>query len=348
MHLGIPRETKTLEGRVGLIPAACEQLVRDGHTLLVESSAGTLSGYHDQDYERIGARIVDRTTLFADAQLIIKVKEPQPEEIPLIRDHHLLFCFLHLAALPQLQQQLVDSGCTAVAFETVIDNHRLPVLAPMSEIAGKLAIQYGATLLHHPAGGRGLLIGGMGATERGRVVILGGGNAGGSAAFLAAAMGANVTLFDIDSERLRYFHHHAANITAEYAYPDAIAEAVETADLVVGAVLQPGLAAPKIITRQMVEGMPEGSVLVDIAVDQGGCSVTTRPTSYAEPTYQVAGVTHFCVNNMPGAVPRSASQALSAALIPYVRKLARDDWRSASPALAGAINVDKGELKLGS
>jgi len=346
MDIGIPVETKTLEGRVGLIPNACELLIKEGHKLLVEHNAGVLSGYNDDCFQRIGATIVDRETLFGEAELIIKVKEPQPAEIPLLRPNHLLFCFLHLAAQPALQQRLLDIGCTAIAFETVIRDGSLPILAPMSEIAGQLAIQNGSTLLHRPNGGRGTLLGGLGGTERSRVLVLGGGNAGGSATRLAAALGAQVTVMDINAERLRYWHRQAANITAEYPYPEAILQQIALADLVVGAVLIPGLSAPKIITREMVEAMQPGTVIVDIAVDQGGCSETTHATDYSAPTYQEYGVIHFAVNNMPGAVPRTASQALSAAIIPFARQLADGSWRNQGSPLMRGINVENGELKL--
>ena len=347
MKIGIPVETKTLEGRVGLVPHACELLIKENHELLVEHNAGLLSGYDDDCYRRIGATLVDRQTLFDQAELIIKVKEPQPEEVPLLRPDQLLFCFLHLAAQPLLQQQLLDIGCTAVAFETVITAGKLPILAPMSDIAGQLAIQNGANLLHQHHGGRGILLGGLGGAERGRVLVIGAGNAGGSATRLAAALGAQVTVMDIDAGRLSHWHQSAANITAEYPYPEALMEQMARADLVVGAVLIPGLSAPKIITREMVAAMQPGSVFVDIAVDQGGCSETTRPTDYSAPTYEECGVTHFAVNNMPGAVPRTASQALSAAIIPFARRLAVADWQEKHPNLALAINVEKGELKLG-
>ena len=345
MRIGIPIETKTLEGRVGLIPAACELLIRDGHQLLVEHNAGLLSGYSDDSFRNIGATLVNRETLFGDAQLIIKVKEPQPEELPLLNADHLLFCFLHLAALPDLQQSLLQSGCTAIGFETVATGGQLPILAPMSEIAGRLAIQYGTTLLHHPAGGPGIMLGGIGGAERGKVLIIGAGNAGGSAALLAAQIGSQVTVMDINGSRLREFHQRAANINSEYPYPESILKHLETTDLLIGAVLIPGKKAPKIISRKMIETMKPGSVFIDIAVDQGGCSETTKPTNYAAPTFQHTGVTHFCVNNMPGAVPRTASQALSSTIIPFARELASDSWRS-NPALINAINLEQGQLKL--
>ena len=345
MQIGIPIETKTLEGRVGLIPTACELLIRDGHQLLVEHNAGLLSGYNDDSYRRIGATLVNRETLFGDAQLIIKVKEPQPDELALLKPDHLLFCFLHLAALPELQQSLLDSGCTAIGFETLATEGQLPILAPMSEIAGRLAVQYGTSLLHHPAGGPGIMLGGIGGAERGKVLILGAGNAGGSAASLAAQIGAQVTIMDINGSRLREFHRRAANINSEYPYPESILNHLQTTDLLIGAVLIPGKKAPKIISSEMIKAMRPGSVFIDIAVDQGGCSETTRPTSYASPTFQHAGITHFCVNNMPGAVPRTASQALSSTIIPFARELATDSWRN-NPVLTDAINLEQGQVKL--
>ena len=345
MRIGIPIETKTLEGRVGLTPDACELLIRDGHQLLIEHNAGLLSGYDDASYARIGATLVNRETLFGDAQLIIKVKEPQAEELPLLKPGHLLFCFLHLAALPELQHSLLDIGCTAIGFETVVQDQQLPILAPMSEIAGRLAIQYGTSLLHHPAGGPGIMLGGIGGADRGKVLVIGAGNAGGAAALLAAQVGAQVKVMDINANRLRQFHQQAANISSEYPYPESILQQLETTDLLIGAVLIPGERAPKIITKQMIEAMQPGSVFIDIAVDQGGCSETTRPTSYAAPTFQHASVTHFCVNNMPGAVPRTASQALSSTIIPFARQLATDGWRNNS-ALVNAVNLERGKIKL--
>jgi alanine dehydrogenase len=260
----------------------------------------------------------------------------------MLRQGQLLFCFLHLAADEDLTQRLLKSGVTGIAFETVADRGGLPILAPMSDIAGRIAVQNGTTLLHHQHGGRGLLLGGLPAAERGHVVILGAGQAGGNAAQLAAAMGARVTVFDRLREKMGMMRELGNNVTALYAYHDAISEAVADADLLIGAVLIPGTKAPHVVSRQQISTMKAGSVAVDISVDQGGCIETTRPTTYTDPTYQVDGVTHFCVTNMPGAVPRSASQALSAAMMPYLKRLV-EGWRD-DPSLKAAVNLSNGEL----
>jgi len=345
MRIGVPREIKTLEGRVALVPAAVAQLVAEGHHMLVEQGAGVQSGYDDARYRAAGAKLVaDAAALYGGAELIVKVKEPLPEEVALLRKDQLLFSFLHLAAATELMQQLREVGLTAVAFETVeTASGQLPLLAPMSDIAGRVAVQVGAHLLHRPQGGKGILLGGLPAAERGRVVILGAGVAGGNAALLAAAMGAEVTVFDRNRDKLVHMRALGNNVTALHPYPDALHEAVIAADLLIGAVLIPGKRAPHLVSADTVREMGEGSAIIDIAVDQGGCIETTRPTTYADPTFVIDGVTHFGVTNMPGAVPRSASQALSAALIPYVSRLASGDWR-ADAELSRGINVDGGEI----
>jgi alanine dehydrogenase len=344
MRIGIPTEIKTLEGRIGLIPDACSALVAAGHDVWVQSGAGIASGYSDGDFEGAGARLLpDAATLYGVAELVVKVKEPQPSELPLLRPDHCLFCFLHLAAEPALAAALCRIGLTAVAFETVEDAGGLPILAPMSDIAGRLAIQIGANLLHRPNGGRGVLLGGVPGARRGKVVVLGAGHAGGGAARLAAATGATVTVFDRSPARLREMHDLGGNVTALYPFPHALDRLLPETDLLVGAVLVPGAAAPHVVTAAQVATMATGSVIVDISVDQGGCVETTRPTTYAAPTYVVDGVTHFGVTNMPGAVPRTASQALSSALAPWVLRLAADGWRD-QPALRAGINVEAGRL----
>jgi len=345
MHIGIPREIKPLEGRVALSPEACGDLVHAGHTVSVEHNAGKLSGYPDEQYVAIGATIAaDANTTYGQAELIVKVKEPVTDDLALLRKDHLLFCFLHLAANPELARRLQDIGLTAVAFETVeADSGALPLLAPMSDIAGRIATQIGTSLLHRPQGGKGLLLGGLPGAERGRVVIIGAGNAGGNAAAMAAAIGAEVMVFDLRRERLAAMRTLGNNVTGLYPYKDAIKRAVATADLLIGATLKTARRAPHIVSRDMVRQMQPGSVIVDISVDQGGCIETTRPTSYESPTYVDEGVLHFAVTNMPGAVPRSASQALSAALLPYVHSLTRADWEN-SPSLNRGINVASGEL----
>ncbi len=344
MRIGIPREIKPLEGRVGLIPAAAAELVKQGHELFIEQRAGELSGYDDAQYSALGIGLKpDAASLYKSVEMIIKVKEPVEPEIKLLRKDHLLFSFLHLAAEPVLTQKLLDIGLTAVAFETVEDDRQLPLLAPMSDIAGRLATQIGTTLLHQPSGGKGVLLGGLPAAPRGRVVVLGGGVAGGGAATLAAAMGAEVVVFDKERAKLAQMRALGANVTALYGYSDLIAEEIARADLLIGAVLIPGAKAPHLVSADVVKTMARGSVIIDIAVDQGGCIETTRPTNYQSPTFEWEGVVHFCVTNMPGAVPRSASQALSAALLPYLMRLANGELEQHASLQAG-INVQAGEL----
>jgi alanine dehydrogenase len=311
----------------------------------VETGAGVPSGYPDAAYAAFGIQVLpDAPSLYAEAEVVVKVKEPQREELAFLRREHLLFCYLHLAAAPELLRALMDIGLTAVAFETVVESDRLPLLAPMSDIAGRIAVQVGAHLLHRPHGGKGLLLGGVPAAERGHVVVIGAGVAGGSATALAAALGAQVTVFDRNRDKLERVRALGANVTALYPYAEQIAASVRQADLLVGAVLIPGARAPKVVSAGLVGAMAPGSVLVDISVDQGGCVETTRPTTYAAPTYEHAGVVHFAVTNMPGAVPRSASQALSAALIPYALRLLQPGWES-FPPLAGGVNVSAGEIR---
>lgn len=342
--VGIPTESKPLEGRVGLIPGAVAELTRAGHRVLVQRGAGLQSGYVDDDYAEAGAELVDgERDVYARAEVIIKVKEPIGDEIGLLRREHTLFCFLHLAANRALMDRLVDIGLTAVAFETVADQTGLPLLMPMSMIAGRIAVQVGTHLLHTPNGGRGVLLGGVPGTGRGSVVILGAGHAGGAAARLAAGIGADVTVFDRNPVRLAEMQDHAPNINALFASQSQIDEAVERADLVIGAILLPGAAAARIVSRETVARMTPGSVIVDISVDQGGCIATTRPTTYDDPTYVAEGVVHFSVTNMPGAVPRSASQALSAVVTPYALRLLDDDWQGCEPLRVG-INVRNGEV----
>ena len=345
MKIGVPREIKTLEGRVALIPSAAGQLVSEGHEVYVEKGAGRLSGYSDEAYRSNRVQLVDSAEeLFATSQLIVKVKEPQPTEVAMLREDHLLFSYLHLAAATDLMQDLLDIGLTAVAFETVeTDSGALPLLAPMSDIAGRVAVQVGAHYLHQPQGGKGLLLGGLPAAERGHVVVLGGGVAGGNATAMAAGIGAQVTVFDRNREKLAHMRSFGNNVTALYPYPDALREAVINADLLVGAVLVTGERAPHLVSADTVAQMTDGSVIIDISVDQGGCIETTRPTNYAEPTYMWEGIVHFAVTNMPGAVPRSASQALSAVLLPYVLALSEDNWDRHAGLRAG-VNVSAGKV----
>jgi alanine dehydrogenase len=282
--------------------------------------------------------------LFDKSQMIVKVKEPIEPDLKRLRKDHLLFCYLHLAALPELTRRLVDIGLTAVAFETVEDRAgRLPLLAPMSDIAGRLSMQYATTLLHQPQGGKGILLGGVPAAKRGKVVVLGGGVAGGNSALVAAGLGAEVIVFDKDRDKLVAARAMGANVTGLYPHVADVADAVREADVVIGAVLVTGARAPHVVSADMVRTMEAGSVIVDISVDQGGCIETTRPTSWEEPTYQWEGVTHFCVTNMPGSVPRTSSQALSAAIAPFAVRLADGEWRD-DPGLVRGINVEGGKV----
>ena len=344
MKIGIPKEIKTLEARVGLIPAACSALIKEGHEVFIENDAGLLSGYRNESYSQLGVKILpDAESLYKTAEMIIKVKEPIGPELNMLKSHHLLFSYLHLAADEKLTDVLLDIGLTAVAWETVEDKGALPLLAPMSDIAGRLSVQIGSNLLHRPNGGKGLLLGGLPGADRGHVVVIGGGVVGTNAALVAAGLGARVTVFDLNRSKQEQLRALGSNVTALYPFPELLQQAVSEADLVVGAVLLIGERAPHVVTRQMLKNMQDGGVVVDVSVDQGGCIETTHPTSYADPTYVEEGIVHFAVTNMPGAVPRSASQALSASVLPYAVKLARADWRN-QEALVKGINVDGGKL----
>jgi len=344
MQIGIPKEIKPLESRVSLLPAAVKELTQQGHSVYVETGAGIGSGYADADYVTAGACISDRAeALYGACELIVKVKEPISDDLALLRPEHILFSYLHLAALPDLTQQLQDIGLTAIGFETLEVNNSLPLLAPMSDIAGRLSAQIGAQLLQKPQGGKGLLLGGLPGAERGKVVILGGGVAGSSAALVSSSLGAQVTVFDRNRDKLERLRALGVNVTGLYSYSDAIAEAVSSADLLIGAILVTGQRAKQLVSESMVKTMQAGSVIIDIAVDQGGCIETTRPTDYRDPTFIRHDVVHFGVTNMPGAVPKSASQALSAVLFPWVARLAQESWRE-DKQLVGAINVEAGKI----
>ncbi|BAU48553.1 alanine dehydrogenase [Sulfurifustis variabilis] len=347
MRIGVPKEIKAKEGRVALVPPAAGEMVKAGHDVILQSGAGEGAGYPDEEYRRIGARIVpDARSLYGEAQMVLKVKEPLESEYPLLRPDHILFSYLHLAADPRLTQTLRDVGLTAVAFETVDVGGRLPLLAPMSDIAGRLAIHTGATLLHSHNGGRGVLLGGLASSERGRVVILGAGVAGGSAAAAAAQLGAQVTVFARHRDSLERMHALGANVTALPSWAEPVERAVLEADLLIGAVLVPGAKAPRLVTAEQVRRMKPGSVIIDISIDQGGCIETIRPTTYEEPTYIYEDVVHFGVTNMPGAVPRTASQALSTVLTPFVLRLASVGSAGVArdPLLASGLNVAGGRI----
>jgi len=354
MIVGVPREVKSDEYRVGLLPVGAELLRREGHTVLVESGAGEGSGYTDEEYQAAGARIVDAAEgIWGEAEMVVKVKEPQPSEIPLMRQGQQVFTYFHFAADRDLTVGCLNQQITAVAYETVEapapgGKITLPLLTPMSEVAGKMSIQEGAKYLERPQEGRGILLGGVPGVEPGEVMVLGGGVVGSNAARMAAGLGATVTIMDIDLDRLRYLSEvMPANVTTIYSDPHAIREHLEKSDLVIGAVLIPAAKAPSLVKREDLPRMKQGAVIVDVAVDQGGCVETTRPTTHAEPTYIVDGVVHYCVANMPGAVGRTSTQALTNATLPWVLKLARhgahelaerDKW------FRPAIQTDDGKL----
>ncbi|MDQ3495328.1 MAG: alanine dehydrogenase [Pseudomonadota bacterium] len=346
MRIGVPKETKTLEGRVALVPAAAGDLVNRGHEVWLEKGAGLKSGFRDEQYSALGVKLApDAAALYEKGELIVKVKEPIAGDLALLRSDHLLFCYLHLAAEPVLTRRLLDIGLTGIAFETVeLPNGDLPLLAPMSVIAGKIGVQVGTHLLHQPEGGKGKLLGGLPATERGKVVVFGAGMAGGASAALAAAGGSNVVVFEMRADRMDEMMRLGNNVTALYPYDNVVTREVASADLVIGAVLVTGARAPHVLSREMLKGMEDGSVVVDISIDQGGCFETSRPTNWKEPTYVEEGVTHFCVTNMPGAVPQTSSQAICAAILPWVNQLASgSDWRNNAAMLKG-INVEAGKL----
>lgn len=346
MKIGIPTEVKIKEGRVGLIPDAAAELVKCGHQVMVQSGAGNLTGYTDEIYRSVGVKICgDAKALYGGADLIIKVKEPIQSDLELLEARHTLFCYLHLAADEALTQSLQDIGLTAIAFETVADNGRLPLLAPMSSIAGRVSVHAGSHYLHMATGGKGVLLGGIPGASRGKVVVLGAGVAGWNAAYVAAQMGAEVQVFDLKEEALIRVAQIGNNVTALYAFQASIEEAVKHADLVVGAVLVPGAKAPILVSEAMVKTMEPGSVLVDISIDQGGCIETIRPTSYEDPIYTMHGVVHMGVTNMPGAVPKTSSQALSGAILPYAKILAKEGWETHAGLVAG-INVRAGKIEL--
>ena len=343
MIIGVPCEVKAAEHRIGLLPSAAYQLTQRGHRVLVETGAGTGSGYPDGDYAEAGAELVQtHEAVFSEAELIVKVKEPQPEETQLLRQGQVLFTYLHLAPDPNLAQALVQSGCTAIAYETVEVNGRLPLLEPMSEIAGRMSVIVGGYYLAKHHGGSGILLGGVPGVLPGKVVVLGGGVSGVNAARMATGLGGDVTILEVDVERMRFLDitiHTAHTLYSDHAH---LMEQLPRVDLLIGAVLVPGAKAPKLITREMLRAMRPGSVLVDIAIDQGGCAETSRPTTHHDPVYVEEGVTHYCVANMPGAYARTATQALTNVTFPYVELIADRGLAAAcaaKPELRIGINV---------
>jgi alanine dehydrogenase len=346
MLVGVPKEIKTHEYRVGLTPSAVREYVRHGHQVLVEAGAGAGIGAADSAYEAAGAAIArDAAEVFARAGMIVKVKEPQPQEWVLLRPGQILFTYLHLAADRAQTEGLVASGCTAVAYETVTDARGgLPLLAPMSEVAGRLAIEAAAFSLRKPSGGRGLLLGGVPGVPAARVVVIGGGVVGTHAARMAAGLGCEVTILDRSLPRLRELDDlFAGRVRTRFSTADALDEEVLAADVVVGAVLVPGASAPKLVDRAMLKRMKRGAVVVDVAIDQGGCFETSRPTTHDAPTYEVDGVIHYCVANMPGAVPLTSSHALNHATLPFGLALAGKGLEALAqdPHLRRGLNVHR-------
>jgi alanine dehydrogenase len=352
VRIGVAKEIKTDEYRVALTPAGALELIKHGHDVLVESGAGIGSAVADGAYARVGARIASPSEVWDDSDLVLKVKEPIAKEYPRLREGLVLFTYLHIAADEPLTRALAESGVTAVAYETVeTSDGRLPLLAPMSEIAGRLAAQAGAYFLEKPLGGRGLLLGGVPGVAPGRVVIIGGGIVGYNSAVITLGLGANVTILERSIDRMRHLDEIlSGRVSLVMSSSLQIGESIKDADVVIGAVLIPGARAPKLITREMLGDMKNGSVFCDVAIDQGGCAETSRPTTHSEPVYEVEGVTHYCVANMPGAVPVTSTKALTNATLPYVESIADLGLREAvarDPSLALGVNVIDGKITYG-
>lgn len=350
MVIGVPREIKADENRVALLPVGAETLVQNGHRVLVETHAGTASGLADGDYASTGAEIVSGPDeVYGRADMVVKVKEPLESEYGLLRPGQVLFCYFHFAASKELTAAIQASGITAIAYETVQHSSgQLPLLIPMSEVAGRMAVQEGAKYLEKPQGGRGILLAGVPGVAPADVVILGGGVVGSNAARIASGLGANVFILDIDLQRLRYLEDvMPPNVTTLMSNTYNLNKLITSADLLIGAVLKPGAKAPNLVSREMVSEMKEGAVIVDVSVDQGGCVETCRPTTHTDPTYVVDGVSHYCVANIPGAVPRTSTFALTNATLSYVLEIADLGWREAarlSPAVAAGVNIVDGRI----
>ncbi|MGV6859450.1 MAG: alanine dehydrogenase [bacterium] len=351
MHIGIPKETKAQEYRVALTPSSVHEICLLGHSVVVEDNAGAAVGFNNSDYQAAGANIATSPEAAYAAELVVKVKEPQPEELPLLHPGTTLFSFLHLAAAPVLANSLLTTEVNAIAYETVTgtgaDEH-LPLLTPMSEIAGRLAAEAAATSLHMVHGGSGILMGGVPGVEPAKVLVLGGGTVGTQAAIMSMGLGAEVTVMDISMLRLRQLdQQYAGRLKTRHSDAHSLAELTSQADVIVGAVLLPGKAAPRIITRKILQGMRPGSVLVDVAIDQGGCAETSRPTTHEAPRYIEEGIVHYCVTNIPSASARTATQALSNATLPYVIKLANEGLENALTShqgLRNGLNIYNGHV----
>jgi alanine dehydrogenase len=350
MVIGVPREIKEQENRVALPPSAAYQLIKRGHEIVVETGAGSGSGFSDEEYAAAGARLVpSHDEVFARAELVVKVKEPLPAEYGLLRPDQILFTYLHLAANKRLTEALLATGATCIAYETVEVNRRLPLLEPMSEIAGRMSIIVGGYFLAKHAGGKGVLLGGVPGVLPGKVVVIGGGTSGVNAARMATGLGADVTILEVDLERMRFLDITMHTAHTLYSSEASLLELLPTVDLLVGAVLVPGARAPKLISRDMLRLMKPGSVLVDIAIDQGGCVETSRPTTHHDPVFTEEGVLHYCVANMPGAYARTATQALTNVTYRYIEALADLGLAEACkrhPGLAHGINIQDGRLTI--
>lgn len=350
MIIGVPKEIKNNENRVALTPAGAQELVKRSHTVYVQSTAGNGSGFSDEEYIKAGAQILPTIEeVYAIAEMIVKVKEPLEEEYSLIKEDQLLFTYFHFASYEKLTKAMIDNKSVCLAYETVEDRKGgLPLLVPMSEVAGRMSIQEGAKFLEKPSGGRGVLLGGVPGVKPGKVLILGGGIVGYNAAKMAAGLGADVTIMDINLDRLRYLDDvMPANVSTMMSNSYNIEQLIPDMDLIVGAVLIPGAKAPHLITRDMLKKMKPGTVLVDVAVDQGGCIETCKPTTHADPTFFVDDVLHYCVANMPGAVPFTSTQALTNATLPYTIQLASKGWKKAcqdNELLAKGLNVVNGKV----
>lgn len=350
MLIGVPKEIKNFEFRVGLVPSSVRELISHGHKVVVQKGAGEKIGFDDHSYEQVGAQIADTAAeIYSKADMIIKVKEPQPEECKMLRVNQVLFTYLHLAPDPEQAKLLQESGCVAIAYETVTNqNGGLPLLAPMSEVAGRMAIQAGANSLEIKNGGSGMLLGGVPGVVPAKVVVLGGGVVGTNSVRVAMGMGANVIVIDKSLERLYHLDlQFGSKINTIYSTTDAIEEHVLSADLVIGAVLIPGASAPRLVTKNMLSRMRPGSVIVDVSIDQGGCFETSKPTTHQNPTYIIDGVVHYCVANMPGAVPRTSTFALNNATLPFAISLANLGYKDAmrrNHHLLNGLNVCDGKI----
>ena len=348
MVIGIPKEIKEQEYRVALLPSAAYQLIKHGHTVLVESGAGAGIGFGDEDYRRAGVEVLDsHAEVFERADMVVKVKEPLPSEYGLLRKGQILFTYLHLAANRTLTDALLKTGATCIAYETVEVNHRLPLLEPMSEIAGRMSVLVGGYFLAKHNGGKGVLLGGVPGVLPGKVMVIGGGTSGINAARMATGLGADVTILEVDLERMRFLDITMQTAHTLYSSEASILELLPGVDLLIGAVLVPGAKAPKLISREMLRLMKPGSVLVDIAIDQGGCVETSHPTTHHAPTFVEEGITHYCVANMPGAYARTATQALTNVTNRYIETLADFPFKEAvhrQPGLSGGINIVDGKV----